>query len=144
MPNNSFHRRTSIHPFKPPIRPTHPFIQRLATADTEMQDKKSYERSRAPSSEFYEQNNSEQCDAANDHEKNVRSLETRRPLQECLQAQGQHVPRAHASSIETYISSVSDADTVTSAAEPSSLQTYVVLFVLHMSLTFFLLQKRNI
>lgn len=95
-----------------------------------MQDNENYERyHRSPV--IQEQR---YVDAAND-EKNVRFCETRRPPQECLQAQGQHVPRAHASLNVNRYSSVSNTDTVTSAAVQPVTQTYVSQFILFMSLT---------
>lgn len=69
------HRRPSIHPIHSPIQ--HLIV---CMSDSRIQDSKSYEHPRSPSPKFNEQHDGNQSDAMNGHEKNTRSLGTRRPV----------------------------------------------------------------
>lgn len=121
----------TIHPsFHPNLPSTKPLIM----SDPITHGNKGYKDSRSPSPEFQGQCGGDQPDTANEERKKVQSLETRRPQRGCLQAQGQHVPSAHASHKLLKISSVSNADTVPLAGRPA-LQTYARLFVPFIQLT---------
>lgn len=110
-------------------------------SDQRMHDSESCERSGSPSAKINIQHDGDQSNTVNDHGKNSQSLEARRPLPECLQAQGQHVPRAHAPQYKARFSSVSNKDTVIYAAGKPVSHMYVSPLHSFMSLTFFSLSE---